>query len=73
MGKRLFVLALSLWVVSVSRPVPEAAILQNAPPAAQHRAVVTQYCVTCHSDALKTGGLSLEKMDFTDLGPGAEI
>ena len=73
MGKRLFVLALSLWVVSVSRPVPEAAILQNAPPAAQHRAVVTQYCVTCHSDALKTGGLSLEKMDFNDLGPGAEV
>ncbi|HJT88363.1 MAG TPA: DUF1592 domain-containing protein [Bryobacteraceae bacterium] len=27
------------------------------------RALVNQYCVVCHNDRLKTGGLSLEKLD----------
>jgi mono/diheme cytochrome c family protein len=71
MGKRLFILALSLWLVSVVRPVPEAATLQNT-LATQYQSVVNQYCVTCHSDSVRTGGLSLEKMDFTDIGAGAE-
>jgi hypothetical protein len=34
---------------------------------------VNQYCVACHSETAKTGGLSLEKMDFTDIGKGAEV
>ncbi len=36
------------------------------PPAAvaDHGAVVTKYCVTCHNDRAKTGGLSLEKTDI---------
>ena len=71
MGKRLFILALSLWLVSATRPVPEAATPQNS-LAADYRSVVNQYCVTCHSDAVKTGGLSLEKMDFDNIGAGAE-
>src|SRR4051794_38388183 len=32
--------------------------------AADHGAVVTKYCVTCHNDRAKTGGLSLEKVDI---------
>ena len=71
MGKRLFILALSLWLESATRPVPEAATPQNS-LAADYRSVVNQYCVTCHSDAVKTGGLSLEKMDFDNIGAGAE-
>jgi mono/diheme cytochrome c family protein len=35
-------------------------------------AVVDQYCVTCHSDKLKTGGLTLERADFADVPKGAE-
>ncbi len=35
-------------------------------------AVVNQYCVTCHSDKLKTGGLTLEHLDTTDVPKGAE-
>jgi cytochrome c551/c552 len=36
------------------------------------RALITQYCVVCHSDRLKTGGLSLEKIDLTHAGENAE-
>ena len=37
------------------------------------RALLDQYCVTCHSDRLKTGGLSLESLDVTDVHGNAEV
>src|SRR4029078_7062121 len=39
---------------------------------AAHAKVLNQYCVTCHSDARRTGGLSLEHADLTDVPKGAE-
>jgi len=38
----------------------------------QYAAVVKQYCVTCHNDRLKTGELSLERLDVGDVGPAAD-
>src|SRR5262245_25504748 len=78
MGKRLFVLVLSLYMTSFIPSAPEAAAVQKSPAsltgaAAEYHALVSQYCVTCHSETLKTGGLTLEKMDFNDVGAGAEI
>jgi len=35
-------------------------------------AVLNKYCVTCHSDKAKTGGLSLENANLTDIPKGAE-
>ena len=35
-------------------------------------AVLNKYCVTCHSDKAKTGGLSLENANLTDVPKGAE-
>ena len=32
-------------------------------PASSHRALLDRYCVSCHSDRAKTGGLSLERID----------
>jgi mono/diheme cytochrome c family protein len=32
----------------------------------EYRALVNKYCVGCHSDKLKTAGLSLEKTDLGD-------
>ena len=43
---------------------------QSAPAA--HGAVLDQYCVTCHSDRTKTGGLSLEHANLTDVPRSAE-
>src|SRR5678816_40492 len=33
--------------------------------AGSRQALVAQYCVTCHNDRAKTGGLSLESMSVT--------
>jgi mono/diheme cytochrome c family protein len=78
MGKRLFVLVLSLYVASIIPSAPEAAAVQKSPATltgapAEYHAVVGQYCVTCHNETLKTGGLTLEKMDFNDVGAGGEV
>jgi len=35
-------------------------------------AVLDKYCVTCHSDKARTGGLSLEHANLTDIPKGAE-
>ena len=41
--------------------------------AAAERAVIDRYCVTCHSDRLQTGGLSLEGVDPADVAAHAEV
>ncbi|HTB16608.1 MAG TPA: DUF1592 domain-containing protein [Bryobacteraceae bacterium] len=51
-------------------PPPQAA--SNAPSVTAERALVDKYCVTCHSDKLKTGGLSLQSADMTNIPAGAE-
>src|SRR3954447_25023552 len=42
------------------------------PSAAQHRALVNQYCVTCHNEKLKTGDLMLDKLDLEHVAAKAE-
>ncbi len=52
---------------------------QTAPSAAgarasvSERAVIDRYCVTCHSDRLQTGGLSLQGVDLADVAAHAEV
>ena len=36
------------------------------------RAVLDQYCVTCHNQKLKTAGLMLDKLDLAQVGEHAE-
>jgi hypothetical protein len=36
------------------------------------RSLLDQYCLTCHSDKLKQGGLSLAKLDISDTGANRE-
>jgi hypothetical protein len=40
-----------------------APIIAQQRPESTERALVTQYCVTCHNDRAKTGGFSLEGVD----------
>jgi len=49
------------------------AVPQAQTPMAKHRAVLDQYCVTCHNDRLKTSNLSLEKLDLATVGDHPEI
>jgi hypothetical protein len=51
---------------------------QQAPPTSSSsdpapRALLNRYCVTCHNDALKTGGLTLERIDIDHAGVDAEV
>jgi hypothetical protein len=57
--------------------VPTAARVPAAAPdaatVAKQKALLDQYCVTCHSDRLKTANLSLESSDLTTVGEHAEL
>ncbi len=50
--------------------VVPVAFAQSAVPAS--RTLLDKYCVTCHSDRAKTGGLTLEKLDVTNVAANAE-
>ena len=39
---------------------------------ASKSALITKYCVTCHNERTKAGGLMLDKMDMTRMGVGSE-
>jgi Protein of unknown function (DUF1592)/Protein of unknown function (DUF1588)/Protein of unknown function (DUF1585)/Protein of unknown function (DUF1587)/Protein of unknown function (DUF1595) len=41
--------------------------------AAQSRALLDKYCVTCHSDRLKTANLSLQGLDLTKVADHADL
>ena len=48
----------------------QATAANQRPP---DRALLDQYCVTCHNERLKTGGLSLDKVDVGDTRANAEV
>ena len=80
MTPRVLVLGVAVWVgvlSAASGHVQTAAQDQpragTAAPtsAVESAALVKRYCVTCHSDRLKTGGLALETLDLGDVAAGA--
>jgi cytochrome c551/c552 len=54
-----------------SQPTPVSA--HTPPAAADLNAVVKRYCVTCHNDTRKTGGLSLASFDVAHAAQHAEV
>src|SRR3954466_12911717 len=69
------------WLVSAAWSVPQAARQTGAPAAsttvpkedaAANRATIDRYCVGCHNERTKTGGLVLEKADLADASSNAE-
>ncbi len=48
-----------------------AGLLHAAPPA-EPRALLDEYCVVCHNQQLKTGGLMLDKADVSNIPADAE-
>ena len=66
----------SIQPAPVSSHTPQRS--QAAPRAAaslsqDHNAVVRRFCVTCHNDTKKTGGLSLAAFDVAHAGGNAEV
>src|SRR5262245_16441178 len=50
---------------------PSTALPQGS--TAVNQSLVTQYCVTCHNQRLKTAGLQLDAADVNDVSADAEI
>jgi mono/diheme cytochrome c family protein len=73
---RRVVTALLFVVLACCLILPSAGSQQQTPVAATaavpHRALLDQYCVTCHNDRAKTAGLALDKMDLTRVGEDSE-
>ena len=64
-----FLITAALVGLSTAAPVAQQPIESASAP---HAAVMTKYCVTCHNDKARTGGLSLEHADLTNVPQGAE-
>ena len=63
------------WLVGIAVLVAggRLAAVQSPVSASPERAAINQYCVTCHNDRLKTGGLSLASLDPADVGANAAV
>jgi hypothetical protein len=55
--------------VSDARAIAAASGIHRPSP----RAVLDRYCVTCHNQRVKTGGLTLDNIDVTDVGAHPEL
>jgi mono/diheme cytochrome c family protein len=74
-GRCLAILIAAGWVLTAVGsvgPVVAASQQPAEPSAPTHTALVGKYCVTCHNDKSRTGGLSLEHADLTNVPQGAE-
>ncbi len=71
-GKDIVCLATFAFVISpciqAAPPPPQS---PNPPSVTSERALLDKYCVACHSDKLKTGGLTLQSADLTNIPAGA--
>jgi hypothetical protein len=56
--------ALCLALVHMQAQTPVAPAAQS-PATSSQRQFIDRYCLTCHNDRLKTGGLSLERVDVS--------
>ena len=65
-------LAACVAAVVVSAVPSQAQPASGESGAAQVRAVLDRYCVTCHNDRLKTAGLALDALDAGDVAGHAE-
>ena len=75
----------SLWSAVARGPVVAVALSASAlvaPVGAQTASdasaelldgTLQRYCITCHNDRLRTGGLSLADLDLTRIGEHAEL
>jgi hypothetical protein len=55
------------------KPIPAASHPTQDANAQDHNAVVRRYCVTCHNEKRKTGGLSLESFDVARAADSAAV
>ena len=57
----------------VAGPAPRPAPQTTATAASPQRALIDQYCMGCHSDRVKSGGLALSQLNLDAVDQSAEI
>jgi mono/diheme cytochrome c family protein len=80
MGRVCVLAAAAMWVATAAvfgplqaAQAPTAAADRQTPGTADaHQATVKRYCVSCHNERLKTGGLALDALSLSDVAAGAE-
>jgi len=61
-------------IASLSGQTAPSRVQGSAPPSAEKtRALLDQYCVTCHNDRVKTANLSLQGLDLATVPDHAEL
>jgi mono/diheme cytochrome c family protein len=74
MGNRIKRAAASLWVLAAGFNVLNAAVPDPPQPdVTRHKESIEKYCVTCHNERLKTGGLVLAGLDLSKASANADI
>jgi hypothetical protein len=67
----------ALWTVPQAAAPPQAPPSSPTPvattPTAGSRAVLDRYCVTCHNERAKVAGLTLDKVDLSNIPENADI
>ena len=67
----------NVWIALVSGAVCALSAITAAAPkpteVVRERALLDQYCVTCHNDRAKTSNLSLQNLDLAAVGDRAEL
>jgi Protein of unknown function (DUF1592)/Protein of unknown function (DUF1588)/Protein of unknown function (DUF1587)/Protein of unknown function (DUF1585)/Protein of unknown function (DUF1595)/Planctomycete cytochrome C len=58
---------------STPRPAPAVSHQSASPAAEDHNGTVRRYCVTCHNDRTRTGGLSLATFDVARAAENADV
>ena len=66
------VLLVAVAVVRDQTVVAQAPAAAASPAATTTAAALKQYCVTCHNDRVKSGGLIIDPAGLTDIGAGAD-
>ena len=66
-------LFLAVSIRSLSGQTGTATVAPAASEPQSHRALLDKYCVTCHSDRLKTANLSLQGLDLGHVADHAEV
>jgi len=67
-----FLFVLLFGCLTFSSTASQQQTAASANPAGAYRALLDQYCVTCHNERAKTAGLMLDKMDLERVGDSAE-
>jgi len=64
---------IAAYSLSMAQPANQNVIGQGGASATAERALLDRYCVTCHSDKLKTANLSLQNLDVSAAGDHPEV